>query len=101
MSTTALPQLAGASRQALHGTVRTSTRELDHRVNDGIDVTLRWDPLTNGVSIVVRDDRRGGSMAFDVDPADALCAFHHPYAYASNLRVTDVPNREGLAKETT
>jgi hypothetical protein len=55
MITTALPQVA----EARHETLQTSVGELDHRTSDGIDVTLRWDPLTNGVSVVVRDERLG------------------------------------------
>jgi hypothetical protein len=81
MITTAPPQVA----KARHETLQTSVRELDHRTSDGIDVTLRWDPLTNEVSVVVHDERRSESLAFGVDPAEALCAFHHPYAYAANV----------------
>ena len=88
MITTAPPQVAEARHEAL----RSSVRELDHRTSDGIDVTLRWDPLTNRISVVVRDDRLGESLTFGVDPAEALCAFHHPYAYAANLRVAHGPN---------
>jgi hypothetical protein len=58
-------------------------RELDHRSNDGIDVTLLWDERTNRVSLSVRDERTGESFELDVHPEDALTAFHHPYAYAS------------------
>jgi hypothetical protein len=101
MSTTALPHVAAAWRRPRHASTQTSVRELDHRISDGIDVTLGWDPLTNTVSVVVRDDRLGDSIAFDVDPADARCAFHHPYAYAAHLRVTDGPDREPFAAETT
>jgi hypothetical protein len=32
----------------------------------------------------------GGSLVFEVDAADALTAFHHPYAYAN-------PDRTGHA----
>jgi len=88
MITTAPPQVAEARHEAL----RSSVRELDHRRIDGIDVALRWDALTNGVSVVVRDERHGESLTFGVDPAEALCAFHHPYAYAANLRVAHGPN---------
>jgi hypothetical protein len=80
---------------------QTSFRELDHRTSDDIDVTLRWDPLTKEVSVVVRDDRLGDLLAFEVDPADALCAFHHPYASAPDLPVADGPNHEPYTKETT
>ena len=56
-------------------------RELDHRHNDGIDVTLVWNSETNGVLVVVADERRGNAFTLDVAAADALDAFHHPYAY--------------------
>ena len=82
MITTALPHVAEAGNE----TLQTSVRELDHRTSDGIDVTLRWDPLTNRISVVVRDDRLGESLTFGVDPADASCAFDHPYAYAADVR---------------
>ena len=57
-------------------------RELDHRHADGIDVSLLWDPNSDTVSIEVRDERRGESMRFEIDPAEAHAAFQHPYAYA-------------------
>lgn len=56
--------------------------ELDHRNNDGIDVTLLWNSRTNEVFVAVEDERRRDSFKVGVDPADALDAFHHPYAYA-------------------
>jgi hypothetical protein len=57
-------------------------RELDHRNNDGIDVQLLWCPASGRVWIDVQDERGGSSFELDVDPADALAAFHHPYMYA-------------------
>lgn len=58
--------------------------ELDHRINDGIDVTLLWNSITNRVSVVVEDQRTGELLELDVvDPKDALIAFCHPFAYAS------------------
>lgn len=56
-------------------------RELDRRSNDGIDVALLWSPHTNRVWIEIEDARTEQSFELDVDPADALDAFHHPYAY--------------------
>ena len=63
-------------------TSETEVRELDHRNNDGIDVTLLWIPGTERVWIDVRDDHSGSSFGLDVDPGEALEAFHRPYAYA-------------------
>jgi hypothetical protein len=71
-----------------HTTIRTTPdpaiHELDQRRNDGIDVRLLWNSLTNRVSVTVQDQRTGDSFELHpVDPEDALNAFHHPYAYAN------------------
>jgi hypothetical protein len=59
-------------------------QELDRRSNDGIDVRLLWNSLTNRVSVAVEDQRTGEVFELHVvDPEDALIAFYHPYAYAS------------------
>jgi hypothetical protein len=60
----------------------TEIRELDRRSNDGVDVALLWIPRTNRVVIALEDDRSGDSFEIDVDAADALDAFRHPFAYA-------------------
>jgi hypothetical protein len=60
----------------------TEIRELDRRSNDGVDVALLWNPRTNRVVIALEDDRSGDSFEIDVDAADALDAFRHPFAYA-------------------
>jgi hypothetical protein len=58
-------------------------RELDHRKSDGIEVTLLWNARTKAVSVSVVEERGAASFQFEVPPADALDAFHHPYAYAA------------------
>ena len=63
-------------------TAEIGIRELDHRSNDGIDVALLWDAHTNRVFVAVEDERRGESLELEVDAANALDAFRHPYAYA-------------------
>jgi hypothetical protein len=65
---------------------QTSTRELDHRNGDGIDVTLLWEPHTDRVSVAVIDERTGEVLMFGVDGDDARAAFRHPYAYAPSPR---------------
>jgi hypothetical protein len=57
-------------------------RELDHRTSDGIEVRLLWNPNTDVVWVAVEDRRLGRSLAFEVNGAEARCAFHHPYVYA-------------------
>ena len=55
-------------------------RELAHRSNDGIEVTLFWSKASNRVTIAVYHARSATALEFDVDGADALDAFNHPYA---------------------
>ena len=57
-------------------------RELDHRRSDGIEVTLLWNTRTSEVFVAVAE-RDGGRFEFAVNPAEALEAFRHPYAYAA------------------
>jgi hypothetical protein len=61
---------------------RIAIRELDHRVGDGIEVTLLWNTETKDVLVSVAE-RDGLGFEFQVPPTDALDAFHHPYAYAA------------------
>lgn len=63
---------------------KTALRELDRRSSDGIEVALLWHPKTGRVLVAVEDTRRSDSFEFDVEPAHALTAFHHPYAYAAS-----------------
>jgi len=64
-------------------TTEIGIRELDHRQANGIGVALLWDSETNRVFVTVDDARQGYSLELDVEPGDALDAFHHPFAYAS------------------
>jgi len=61
----------------------TESRELAHRTNDGFDVTLFWSKASNRVTISVFHARSATALEFEVDGADALDAFNHPYAYAA------------------
>ena len=61
---------------------RIAIRELDHRRADGIEVTLLWNAETKEVFVSVVE-REGNTLEFQVPPAQALDAFHHPYAYAA------------------
>jgi hypothetical protein len=70
----------------------TTFRELAHRRNDGIDVTMFWDSATDRVTIVV-DDRKGGD-AFEilVAPGErAMDVFTHPFAYRATRPVEQSP----------
>jgi hypothetical protein len=56
----------------------TVPRELDHRDDGGISVTLLWYEETNRVAIHVVDGESGEELELEVA---ALDAFRHPYAY--------------------
>jgi len=58
-------------------------RELAHRSNDGMDVTLFWRPATGGLTVCVCDHRRGAYFEIEPEPRLALDAYNHPYSYAS------------------
>jgi hypothetical protein len=60
-----------------------SIRELAHRSNDGIDVTLFWHPDTGKLTVCVCDQRDGAYFEVEPNAKQALDAFYHPYSYAS------------------
>ncbi len=51
---------------------------------------LLWNSRTDRVSISVSDERTGEQFDLEVDPADAMTAFHHPYSYASRGWIDEV-----------
>ena len=59
-----------------------TVRELAYRVNDGIHVSLFWNPVSDAVSLSVDDDRTGEHFELPVERDRALFAFNHPFAYA-------------------
>jgi hypothetical protein len=61
----------------------TPARELDARTADGITVVLLWRPGDPGVLLRVDDAKTGVRFELPVPGADALEAFHHPFAYAA------------------
>jgi hypothetical protein len=58
-------------------------KELAYRENDGVAVTLLWSAATNRLTVSVVDLRNEDGFDLEVDPADGLEAFNHPYAYAA------------------
>jgi hypothetical protein len=58
-------------------------RQLDRRINDGYDVRLLWDADTGRVFVSVDAAREDASFLFEVDGAEALEAFEHPFAFVS------------------
>jgi hypothetical protein len=65
-------------------TVTPLTRELDHRVADGIDVRLLWRPVDDRVVVEVHDEHTGEIFVLEVAQGEhALDVFRHPFAYAA------------------
>jgi hypothetical protein len=60
-----------------------SMRELAHRSDGGIEVTLFWHPDAQELTVCVCDQRRGAYFEFEPEAEHALEAFYHPYSYAS------------------
>lgn len=62
-------------------------RELDHRVNDGIEVQLLWRPHDDRALVAVSDARTGQALTLEVGAGQrAIDVFHHPFAYAGSRR---------------
>jgi hypothetical protein len=70
----------------------TPLRELAHRRNDGIDVTMLWDSASDQVTVSVNDAKSGEAFEILVAPGErALDVFHHPFAYAAYRQATKRP----------
>jgi len=67
---------------------RHTWSELAVREKDGLAVTLLWSKATGRVKVAVIDAYLDEQFEFDVPGADALAAFHHPFAYAAALCVS-------------
>jgi hypothetical protein len=62
--------------------------ELASCENGSISVVLFWTEATGELLVTVADAATGGSFALEIDGANALDAFYHPYAYASRLGIS-------------
>jgi hypothetical protein len=67
----------------------TGLRELDHRSNEDVEVTLLWSAQTNRVFVLVLERRTEALFRFEVAPEKALEAFHHPFVYAQQVHLQD------------
>jgi hypothetical protein len=66
-------------------TTNTTTRELDQRSADGVEVALLWHTTRDYLSVVVSDAKLGETFELVLDRDDnPLDVFHHPYAYAAH-----------------
>ena len=61
-----------------------AVKELAYRNQNGLEVTLLWDPRSNQVSVEVIDQLEDSGFRLPIDSHLALDAFHHPYAYVQS-----------------
>jgi hypothetical protein len=59
-------------------------RELASRGGDGLEISLLWSEAPDVVKVAVADSRCDEEFEFEVAGADALAAFHHPFAFAGD-----------------
>jgi hypothetical protein len=64
-------------------------RELAHRVNNGIEVSLFWTKVGNTLTLEVYDAKSDEYFEVEVPRDRALDAFHHPYAYRAAAEALD------------
>jgi hypothetical protein len=64
-----------------------SNRELAYRLNDGLEVTLSWQPALDELLVCVCDQRDGAYFEIRPERHLALEVYNHPYAY---LAISDV-----------
>ena len=58
-------------------------RELATREGDGLEISLLWSRAAGQVKVTVSDSRLDDEFELHVAGAEALAAFHHPFAYAA------------------
>jgi hypothetical protein len=63
------------------------SRELAQRTAGQLEITLYWDTADAEVVVELIDRSGGPSFRLFVPSERALDAFHHPYAYASQLEL--------------
>ncbi len=67
-----------------------TTRELNSRSGDGLHVRLVWLTPDDRLFVTVTDTEHDQRFCAEVhDRRHALDVFHHPFAYASDLRNAD------------
>jgi len=59
-----------------------TSRELDARRSDGLDIRLLWNPADDTVTITVADADTEELFIIPVARHEARDAFEHPFAYA-------------------
>jgi hypothetical protein len=72
--------------------------ELDHRANDGLEVSLLWNRADKTLKVVVDDSKLDERFELPAQPDEAMDVFRHPFAYATRAR-GNVALRRSIADE--
>jgi hypothetical protein len=59
-------------------------RELAHRSNDGLEVTLLWHPARDELTVCGSDHRTGARFKIQAERHLALEVYYHPYCYVTS-----------------
>jgi hypothetical protein len=70
--------------------LQTPRRELAHRANGGLEITLFWNSDDDTTSIEVWHPETEETITFDVPRNRALDAFYHPFAHLGNQPKQDL-----------
>ena len=74
----------------MSSTTTFKRRELAHRVNNGIEVSLFWHKVGDVLSLEVYDVKTDEFFELEVPRDRAMDAFHHPYAYLAAAEASEV-----------
>ena len=72
-------------------------RELAYRITDEIEVSLRWDPSDDRLTVAVTNRRTGTGFELLARSDEALDVFHHPHTYAARSVVRQAVGRASMA----
>jgi hypothetical protein len=60
-----------------------SSKELDFRASEGLEVALLWQADDERLIVEVVDTKLGDAFRLEIAASEARDAFQHPYAYAA------------------
>lgn len=81
------PQASGFSEKSTDPMLLDSDpgpRELAHRSDDGLEVTLLWHPARDELTVCGSDYRTGGRFEIRSERHLALEVYYHPYCYVTS-----------------
>ena len=63
-------------------------RELAHRSNHGLEVTLLWHPARDELTVCGSDHEAGARFEIRVERHAALDVYYHPYCYVARSDIS-------------